>query len=248
MCNSFSCGPNSQCREVNGQAVCTCQPNYIGSPPECRPQCLNSAECPSQLACINQKCANPCPHPCGLRTQCVVVNHSPICSCQPGYSGDPFTRCASIPRKNKKKKRIGVYNYSRTSVIFNNLTFLAPISVPAVVSDPCVPSPCGSFSQCRDIRGVPVCTCSQNYIGIPPNCRPECSINSECSSDMACINKKCRDPCPGSCGFGARCMITNHIPICDCPEGYTGNPFENCKLQEISKHYTSFIGDRLLIT
>lgn len=96
-CNPSPCGPNSQCRVNNGQPVCTCLPNYIGSPPGCRPECVASSECPSQLACINQKCENPCPAPCGLNTKCVVVNHSPICSCMSGYSGDPFTRCTLIP-------------------------------------------------------------------------------------------------------------------------------------------------------
>lgn len=98
-CSPSPCGPNSQCREINDQAVCSCLPTYIGSPPGCRPECVSSSECPSQLACINQKCENPCPSPCGLQTNCVVVNHSPICSCLPGYSGDPFTRCTPIPRK-----------------------------------------------------------------------------------------------------------------------------------------------------
>ena len=99
-CNPSVCGPNSECRNNNGQAVCTCRTNYIGSPPGCRPECVASSECPAQLACENQKCVNPCPAPCGLGTKCIVVNHSPICSCMPGYSGDPFTRCTPIPRKH----------------------------------------------------------------------------------------------------------------------------------------------------
>lgn len=94
--------------------------------------------------------------------------------------------------------------------------------------DPCNPSPCGPFSQCRDINGSPSCSCSSSYIGSPPNCRPECSINSECSSDKACINEKCRDPCPGSCGFNAICNVINHTPVCTCSEHDTGDPFTNC--------------------
>jgi len=99
-----------------------------------------------------------------------------------------------------------------------------------VQKDPCVPSPCGSFSQCRNIGGSPACTCLENYMGQPPNCRPECTINSECPSDKACINMKCMDPCPGSCGTNALCSVINHIPSCRCPEGYTGNTFVLCEL------------------
>lgn len=98
-CNPSPCGPNSQCREANGQAVCSCLPNYIGSPPGCRPECVVSTECTSTKACINQKCGDPCVGVCGLNTKCQVVNHSPICTCNPGHTGDPFTRCYPKPRK-----------------------------------------------------------------------------------------------------------------------------------------------------
>ncbi|XP_049964679.1 neurogenic locus notch homolog protein 4-like [Schistocerca serialis cubense] len=98
-CSPSPCGPNSQCRQVNGQAVCSCLPSYIGSPPGCRPECVVSSECPQNRACVNQKCVDPCPGPCGLNTRCQVINHSPICSCKQGYTGDPFARCHPIPRK-----------------------------------------------------------------------------------------------------------------------------------------------------
>lgn len=110
------------------------------------------------------------------------------------------------------------------------LPFLASPAIPPapVQTNPCAPSPCGPFSQCRDIGGSPSCSCQPGYVGSPPNCRPECTINSECSTNRACITEKCRDPCPGSCGSGARCHVLNHTPICTCPEGYTGDPFTNC--------------------
>lgn len=96
-CQPSPCGPNSQCREVNGQAVCSCLPEYIGSPPGCRPECVVSTECPQNKACVNQKCVDPCPGTCGIAANCQVINHSPICSCRPGNTGNPFTRCYPIP-------------------------------------------------------------------------------------------------------------------------------------------------------
>lgn len=98
-CQPNPCGPNSQCREVNKQAVCSCLPNYSGSPPGCRPECVVSSECTLSKACVNQKCIDPCPGTCGLNARCEVINHSPICSCQADYTGDPFTRCYTLPRK-----------------------------------------------------------------------------------------------------------------------------------------------------
>lgn len=65
----------------------------IGAPPNCRPECLVSSECALDKSCINQKCKNPCEGVCGLHARCQVVNHNAICSCELGYSGDPFVRC-----------------------------------------------------------------------------------------------------------------------------------------------------------
>jgi hypothetical protein len=66
------------------------------------------------------------------------------------------------------------------------------------------------------------------YVGAPPGCRPECIINSECASRLACINQKCQDPCLGSCGASAECHVVVHIPNCVCPSGFTGDPFTLC--------------------
>lgn len=95
-CNPTPCGPNSQCREVNGQAVCSCVPGFVGSPPACRPECVSSPECPLNQACVNQKCIDPCPGTCGLNALCQVVNHNPICTCPQKHTGDPFIRCTPI--------------------------------------------------------------------------------------------------------------------------------------------------------
>ena len=95
-CLPSPCGPNSRCRAVNQQAVCSCLPNYIGSPPSCRPECIVSSECPLDRACVNQRCSDPCPNTCGVRAQCTTKNHNPICACPPGLSGDPFTQCIPI--------------------------------------------------------------------------------------------------------------------------------------------------------
>lgn len=92
-CQPSPCGPNSQCREVNGQAACSCAPNNIGAPPACRPECTISAECPLNQACSNQRCIDPCVGSCGVNAECKVVNHNPICTCPVFYSGEPFSRC-----------------------------------------------------------------------------------------------------------------------------------------------------------
>lgn len=94
--------------------------------------------------------------------------------------------------------------------------------------NPCVPSPCGPNSQCKEINNQAVCSCLQSYMGNPPNCRPECVVNSECGKPKACRNLKCVDPCINACGSNSKCKVINHSPICSCKEGFTGDPFSSC--------------------
>lgn len=104
------------------------------------------------------------------------------------------------------------------------------IEIPHITERPpsCTPSPCGPNSKCQLIGGQPACSCLPDHVGSPPNCKPECSLSSECPSELACINQKCKDPCPGSCGAEARCHVLNHVAVCTCNDGYLGDPFIQC--------------------
>ena len=103
------------------------------------------------------------------------------------------------------------------------------LAVEPVYTDPCDPNPCGPNSNPpRTIGDRCQCSCLPEMIGSPPNCRPECVVNSDCPSDKACINRKCQDPCPGLCGVNAYCRVRNHVPICVCNQGYIGDPFSSC--------------------
>lgn len=116
-----------------------------------------------------------------------------------------------------------------------------PVAAPALQAyNPCVPSPCGSNALCQEFGGNARCTCLPNYIGAPPQCRPECTISAECNAHHACINNKCLDPCPGACGNNAQCSVLNHLPICSCLQSHTGDPFTSCHLQPQGMFVFSF--------
>lgn len=201
-CDPSPCGPFSRCLvSSQGFATCSCLPNYFGVPPACKPECIVSSECPQTQACLNMKCINPCENTCGSNAICTVINHNPICSCAPGQHGDPFVSC-----------------------------FTPDIAVdePKVNENPCQPSPCGPNSICQIKEARPVCSCVANYIGSPPHCRPECTLNQECPSDKACIREKCTNPCKGICGRNAKCTVVNHNPFCTCLSGYEGDAFLGC--------------------
>lgn len=115
--------------------------------------------------------------------------------------------------------------------------------------NPCIPSPCGPNSECREMDSRPICSCALGMLGAPPNCRPECIIHQECPSNRACMNQKCQDPCIGTCGFNAKCTTQNHQPICSCIEGYEGDPYASCSPRQ-SKYFcliSFFLCDNLLL-
>lgn len=201
-CEPSPCGFNAQCKVVNNSPSCSCLPEYIGAPPNCRPECVSNNDCENQLACIRQKCVDPCRGICGINAECRVVSHTPNCMCLPGHSGNPFMQC---------------------------VVHEIPVPRPADQIDPCIPSPCGANAICKVQNNAGACMCLPEYIGNPyEGCRPECSLNSDCPSNRACINNKCRDPCPGTCGQNADCQVINHLPSCMCIPRYTGDPFRYC--------------------
>ena len=107
---------------------------------------------------------------------------------------------------------------------------------------PCSPPPCGPNAICKEQNGVGSCSCVPEYIGDPyEGCRPECTLNSDCMSNLACIRSKCQNPCPGTCGQDAQCQVVNHLPSCSCIPGYTGNPYSSCFLSPpIRKSHISY--------
>lgn len=93
------CGPHSQKRVHNGICSCSCLPGYKGSPPTCHPECIINSDCDTNEACKDNNCIDPCPGTCGPNAHCRVVSHSPICTCRPGYTGQPTIGCNKVPSK-----------------------------------------------------------------------------------------------------------------------------------------------------
>lgn len=138
---------------------------------------------------------------CGINAQCKTISHSPMCFCESDYTGDPFTSC--------KLKDFQVIEKQT----------------------PCIPSPCGPNAECKEHNSAGSCSCLPEYIGNPyEGCRPECTINTDCVQNKACIRNKCQDPCPGTCGQSATCVVVNHLPSCSCPSGYAGDPYRRCDI------------------
>jgi hypothetical protein len=97
------------CRVINGQADCSCHPDY----PNCQPQCFNNLDCLPDEICQNNKCKrNPCSNACGVDATCKTINQRPVCSCDPGWTGNPLNRCS----------RIGNFVNSVAQIFFNGFS------------------------------------------------------------------------------------------------------------------------------
>lgn len=224
-CQPSPCGANAMCREISGSASCICLPDFYGNPYEgCRPECIINSDCTSNRACIRNRCQDPCPGTCGVNAICEVINHIPACSCQPRYTGDPFRYCEPMQETRKWIQALvrRYQSFTKTHLTFQSRT------APVPISDPCQPSPCGPNSRCRNVNEKASCSCLSTYQGTPPDCRPECIVNTECPMNRACINQRCVDPCPGVCGINAKCDSLSHSPFCSCGPGQIGDPFVKC--------------------
>lgn len=122
-CFPSPCGANSECREYDNRPVCSCLPGMLGAPPNCRPECLIHADCPTRLACLQSKCRDPCTGSCGFNAKCTVINHQPVCSCEPGYQGDPFNGCNVPGMFHYKKKHNGSLFFLISNIICNGDLF-----------------------------------------------------------------------------------------------------------------------------
>ena len=70
-----------------------------------RPECTSDPECPSHLACIQEKCQDPCfSTVCGLNAECRASNHRALCVCRTGFVGDPYTVCEERKSNELVKK------------------------------------------------------------------------------------------------------------------------------------------------
>ncbi|KAL1124694.1 hypothetical protein AAG570_001318, partial [Ranatra chinensis] len=203
-CTGSTCAPNAICDVRNHRPVCTCSPGTFGDPyTSCNYECQSHYDCPDDRpACSAGKCIDPCIGVCGVGADCrVKLRTTPVCSCPRDMTGDPFVRCRPFDK-----------------------------------TDLCVPNPCGSNAECtpghdNTGRERPVCTCRPGFLGDPlAGCRRgECTTDQECRFDQNCINYECKPSCSGGqCGQGAQCNARNHVAVCSCPPGYTGQPLKHC--------------------
>ena len=79
-----------------------------------------------------------------------------------------------------------------------------------------------------------------------PEPEPECRIDGDCPSRLACLNEVCRNPCTSfsPCGQNAECSVQNTLPqrtmVCMCLPGYVGDADVACNLRKIINYINYF--------
>ena len=225
-CHSLSpCHVSAICTVVNSlpfrTMICACREGWVPDtdtscvPVELPnpPGCARNDDCPNGEACINRQCMDPCD--CGTNAQCFVQDHRPVCTCPPGYIGNPLIACEPIGCQSDNECRDRETCINRECV------------------NPClVDDPCGRFAECYPARHKANCRCIPGYEGDPfVACEViGCRSDPECPDNRACRSKDCINPClyENPCASNADCLVANHKPDCRCPPGYTGNPFVAC--------------------
>ena len=76
---------------------------------------------------------------------------------------------------------------------------------------------------------------SQTILLVPLRPDPECRVDQDCSSKLACIDERCQNPCQinNPCTGNQKCVVSDTLPTrtvaCVCPEGTVFSDRGNCQ-------------------
>lgn len=84
---------------------------------------------------------------------------------------------------------------------------------------PCEDIQCGEHSYCKPVGIEAYCMCEDGWTLNPNDISAGCQDVNECDTSLGFA---------GRCGHNAHCSNTLGSFICNCPEGYTGDAYNEC--------------------
>lgn len=73
------------------------------------------------------------------------------------------------------------------------------------------------------------------FFSAPVVVQPQCTVDADCASKLACFSGMCRNPCIETkpCAANAACTVVDTLPLrtmaCNCLPGYVGDADVECK-------------------
>lgn len=148
--------------------MCMCPPDTIGDiSGRCvpivheQPGCKLDSECNDKDKCVRGGCIEACRiDRCGVNAICNSVHHQAVCTCAPGYIGNPHIECTNIPKTPTVP--IVPECYSDDECSYDKRCKNEQCVNPCVADKPCA---VGAF--CSVTKHQPVCRCPAGYEGNP---------------------------------------------------------------------------------
>ena len=186
-------------------------------------ECQVDDDCPYTKRCKNNECQDPCPDIiCGTRAICKAEAHRAVCECPPGLQGNPLVACTEAGCTS---------NFECSGD--EKCDYLTASSSRKECQPLCRNNPCATGASCTASNHREICTCnyplqgdgyvSCTEIRIPDE--PECRVDQDCQTKLACIDKSCQNPCRvnNPCTGEQTCVVKDTLPTrtvaCVCPEG-----------------------------
>ena len=82
---------------------------------------------------------------------------------------------------------------------------------------------------------------------VPSTPEPECRVDQDCPSKLACIDERCQNPCQINtpCTGNQKCVVSDTLPTrtvaCVCPDGTVFSDRGNCQKGKRIKKFQSTI-------
>ena len=186
-------------------------------------ECQVDDDCPYTKRCKNNECQDPCPDIiCGTRAICKSEAHRAVCECPSGLQGNPLVACTEAGCTS---------NFECSGD--EKCDYLTASSSRKECQPLCRNNPCATGASCTASNHREICTCnyplqgdgyvSCTEIRIPDE--PECRVDQDCQTKLACIDKSCQNPCRvnNPCTGEQTCVVKDTLPTrtvaCVCPEG-----------------------------
>ena len=200
--------------------------------------CQRDEECPTNRACIENQCVDPCyvpNNPCGDRAVCEPMQHRAVCHCPPEWAGNPHIQCYQCRFTSLLQNHsslIYVENIADECKV-NADCPLTKACVSQECVDPCLTTSCGTNAQCQVDFHTAKCVCRPGLQGNPyVKClEVECRLDTDCGDRERCDRSKqeCVPLCvEDPCALGATCEARNHKEYCTCNPPLQGDGYVSC--------------------